>query len=87
MKKIKLTKEQKSEVADMLCDAVLNCTNSIVDVDTKDLDLESDNSDDLVDAACMAAEQPVIDEFIKLLEARKKHNEKFIAKIKKKYKH
>ena len=92
MKQIKLTKDQKEQVAEMLSDATRNCAESLIQNTQKMnvmLDVESVDINDIlgiVDARWAAAELPIIDEFIKLLQARKKHNLKFIEKVEKKIK-
>jgi hypothetical protein len=80
-KQIKLNKQQKEELADILTNAVHNCTDEIVPPNLKGIDLESEESEELVDVAYAIAEAPVIDEFIKLLESRKKLNAKRIASV------
>jgi len=92
MKQIKLTKDQKEQVAEILSDATRNCAESLEIVDINDIlgivDANDDSkyAEDECDARWAAAELPIIDEFIKLLQARKKHNLKFIAKVEKKIK-
>lgn len=89
MKKFKLTKDHKEAIACIIDEAIVDCTNDIVNPDApsdKAIELMYDD-DDLIDASYAQVEQIIIDEIIKVLATRKKLNEKLIAKVAKKKKH
>ena len=89
MKKFKLTKDHKEAIAYIVDEAVVDCTNNIINPEAPSdeaIELMFDD-EDLVDQAYAQVKQVIIDEIIKVLTTRKKLNEKLIAKVAKKKKH